>query len=236
MARTKEIPSEPKKSGRLKQMYEVFQMTRRNDSRAVLYIVIGFFLPIAAGVVVGLLLSGSNGFGLALWIVAGILAGLLAALIILGRRAERATYAQIEGQPGAVGAVLRSSLRRNWTGSEMPVAVNGKTHDAIYRAVGRGGVVLISEGPQGRTSRMLDDERRKVTRIIPNVPVTYLRVGPDGDSISLRTIPKKLARIKRTLTKAEVLAVSKRLSSLGSSKMPIPKGIDPARVRPQRAR
>ena len=77
---------------------------------------------------------------------------MLLALIILGRRAETAAYSQIEGQPGAVGAVLRSSLRSSWRGSEMPVAVNGKTQDAVYRAVGRGGVVLISEGPQSRRS------------------------------------------------------------------------------------
>ncbi len=211
-------------------------MTRRNDSRATLYVTIAFVLPGVVGTVSGLFFNSGNGFVLALWVVSGILAGVLGALIVLGRRAERATYAQIEGQPGAVGAVLRSSLRRTWTGSEMPVAVNGKTYDAIYRAVGRGGVVLISEGVRSRTNRMLDDERRKVTRIIPNVPVTYLRVGPDADSIPLRMIPKKLARIKRTLTKAEVLAVSKRLSSLGSAQLPIPKGIDPARVRPQRAR
>jgi len=236
MARTKQTPSAPKKPGRLKQMYEVFQLTRRYDSKAVLYIAIGFFLPVVVSVALGIFLNPGHAFVLALWIVAGVLAGILAALIILGRRAEKATYAQIAGQPGAVGAVLRSSLRRTWTGSEMPVAVNGKTHDAVYRAVGRGGVVLISEGPKSRTGRMLDDERRKVTRILPNVPVTYLCVGPDDDSIQLRTIPKKLSKIKKTLTKTEVLAVSKRLSSLASSQLPIPKGIDPTRVRPQRAR
>ncbi len=173
MARAQQKISAPKKPGRLTQMFEVLQMTRRNDSRATLYVTIAFLLPVVVGTVLGLFFNSGNGFVLALWIVSGILAGVLGALIVLGRRAERATYAQIDGQPGAVGAVLRSSLRRAWTGSEMPVAVNGKTYDAIYRAVGRGGVVLISEGSRSRTNRMLDDERRKVTRIIPNVPVTY---------------------------------------------------------------
>jgi hypothetical protein len=232
MARKDKSTKEP---GRLKQMWQVFQMTRRYDDRAVLYIILGIALPIVAGILLAVFLSGGNVFTMVLWILAGVLAGVLIGLIILGRRAERAAYSQIEGQPGAVGAVLRSSLKRSWRGSEMPVAVNGKTQDAVYRATGRGGVVLISEGPQTRTRRMVDEERRKVTRVLPNVPVTTISVGPDADSVPLHKIPRTLAKIKPTLTKAEVLAISNRLQSLENA-MPIPKGIDPMKVRAQRAR
>lgn len=224
-----------KEPGRLKQMWQVFQMTRRYDDRAVLYIALGAALPIVLGVLVAVLLSGGNVFTMVLWILAGVLAGVLFALIILGRRAERAAYSQIEGQPGAVGAVLRSSLKRSWRGSEMPVAVNGKTQDAVYRATGRGGVVLISEGPKTRTQRMIDEERRKVNRILPNVPVTIISVGPDADSVPLHKVPRRLSKIKPTLTKAEVLAISNRLQSI-ESQMPIPKGVDPMKVRAQRSR
>jgi hypothetical protein len=232
MARKEKSTKEP---GRLKQMWQVFQMTRRYDDRAVLYIVLGIALPILGGVAMAVFLSGGIVFTMVLWIVAGVLAGVLVGLIILGRRAERAAYSQIEGQPGAVGAVLRSSLKRSWRGSEMPVAVNGKTQDAVYRATGRGGVVLISEGPKTRTHRMLDEERRKVTRVLPNVPITTISVGPDADSVPLHKIPRTLSKIKPTLTKAEVLAISNRLQSLENA-MPIPKGIDPLKVRAQRAR
>ena len=38
----------------------------------------------------------------------------------------------------------------------MPVAVT-KSQDAVYRAVGKPGVVLIGEGPQSRTRRMLEE-------------------------------------------------------------------------------
>jgi hypothetical protein len=117
----------------------------------------------------------------------------------------------------------------------MPVAVNGKTQDAIYRAVGRGGVALISEGPVSRTKRMLDDEQRKVTRILPNVPVTQISVGDDDGSIALHRLPVALRKTKKALTKPEVLAVSNRLNSLQSS-LPIPKGIDPMKARPQRGK
>ena len=76
------------------------------------------------------LLSADNVIGFVLYVVAGVLGGLLLLLIILGRLAEKAAYSQIAGQPGAVGAVLKSSLRRGWTASEMPVAVSPRTQDA----------------------------------------------------------------------------------------------------------
>jgi hypothetical protein len=237
MARSKEkTPKKPKEDGRIKQMWQVFKMTRRYDKNIVPLLLLSLLGPVAVGLVVALFFGDGNGFAVALWVVAGLLAGILIALIVLGRRAEAAAYGQIEGQPGAVGAVLRSSLKRTWRGSEMPVAVNAKTQDAVYRAVGRGGVVLIGEGPKSRTTRMLEDERRKVLRVLPNVPVTFFYVGPDADALALHKIPNKLARIKQTLTKPEVLAVSNRLTSLGSANLPIPKGVDPLKTRPQRGR
>jgi hypothetical protein len=240
MARSNEkapkAPKKPKEDGRIKQMWQVFQMTRRYDKNIVLLLVLSILVPVAIGLVLALLLSDGNGFVIAMWVVAGVLAGILIALVVLGRRAEAAAYGQIAGQPGAVGAVLRSSLKRSWRGSEMPVAVNGKTQDAVYRAVGRGGVVLIGEGPKSRTTRMLEDERRKVLRVLPNVPVTFLHVGPDDDSVPLHKVPARLNRIKPNLTKPEVLAVSNRLTSLGSGNLPIPKGVDPMKARPQRGR
>ena len=237
MARSSSTPPKAQKEpGRLKQMYQVFQMTTRYDKSALWLLIAAFVLPIAAAVTLGILLSGDNVIGLVLYIVAGVLAGLLLFLIVLGRRAERAAYSQIAGQPGAVGAVLKSSLRRGWTASEMPVNVSPKTQDAVYRAVGRGGVALIGEGPRSRTQRMLEDERKVVTRILPNVPVTFLYVGPDADSIPLHKLAGKLRSLKPALRKPEVLAVSNRLNSLGKNGLPIPKGVDPMRVRAPRPR
>ncbi|MDF2575978.1 MAG: hypothetical protein K0S05_2890 [Agromyces sp.] len=238
MARTKDAGSAPKprkEPGRMKQMWQVFQMTRRYDPTAQWLMLLSFLAPVLVGLGLALWLGEGNGFTIAMWIVAGVLAGILLALVILGRRAERAAYSQIDGQPGAVGAVLRSGLRGGWTGNEMPVAVNGKTQDAVYRAVGRGGVALISEGPASRTKRMLDDEQRKVARVLPNVPITLISVGHEEGSVELYRLPATLRKTKRSLTKPEVLAVANRLNSL-QTQLPIPKGIDPMKVRPQRGK
>jgi hypothetical protein len=235
MARTKNPNKEP---GRIKQMWSVFQMTRRYDKLAIWYLLLGLILPIVIGVALAIVLSPDSILGFVVYVLLGIMAGVLAFLIILGRRAERAAYGQIEGQPGAVGAVLKSSLRRGWQASEMPIAVSPRTQDAVYRAVGRGGVALIGEGPQSRTKRMLEDERRNVSRILPNVPVTFLYVGPDPDSIPLHRLAGSLRKLKPTLRKPEIIAVSSRLNSLskGKSGLPIPKGIDPFKARAPRPR
>ena len=130
----------------------------------------------------------------------------------------------------------KSSLRRSWTGNEIPINFN-KTQDAVYRAVGRGGVALIGEGPRSRTQPMLDKERANVRRILPEVPVHLIYVDArDPQATKLHRIVPTLQTYKRALTKSEIQAVSNRLSSLGKNGLPIPKGIDPQRVRAPRPR
>lgn len=232
MARPRTAEKEP---GRLKQMWQVFQMTRRYDKAVVPYLLIAFIAPVLSAIAFAVFVSRDNVIGIVLSIVTGVLLGILLVLIVLGRRAEKAAFSQIVGQTGAVGAVLKNSLRRSWIGTEIPINAN-RTQDAVYRAVGKGGVVLIGEGPRSRTQPMLDKERANIRRILPEVPVSFLYVGPDPDSTELHRISRELNKLKKQLSKAEVLAVSNRLTSLGKNTVPIPKGIDPLRVRAPRPR
>jgi hypothetical protein len=234
MARTKKDPN--KEPGRIKQMWQVLQMTRRYDSLAVWYLTLAFLLPLLVALGLAFAFTRDQAVGFVLFVISGVLGGILAFLIVLGRRAEKAAYSQIAGQPGAVGAVLKSSLRRGWVASEMPVAVSPKTQDAVYRAVGRGGIVLIGEGPRSRTQRMLDDERRSMVRMLPNVPIHFLYVGPDPESTELHRLAGRLNKFKKVLRKQEIFAVNNRLKSLGKNSLPIPKGVDPFRVRSSRPR
>ena len=229
-------PKPPKEPGRFKQMWQVFKMTRRVDKSALPLMLLALLLPVAAGVLAGLFLSAGNVLALVLYIVVGLMLGILLLLIVLGRKAERAAYSQIEGQPGAVGAVMKSGLRRSWRAAEMPVAVQGRSQAAVYRAVGKGGVVLIGEGSVAQTKKLVDEERRKVVRILPNVPITVLHVGPDAESVPLHKIAGRMNKIKSSLNRNEVLAVSNRLQSLGKNGLPIPKGVDPFKVRAGRPR
>ena len=226
-----------KEPGRIKQMWQVFQMTRRSDPGITWYLVLAFIVPIALAVVLSIVVYAGNVIAIILTVVTGVLIGLLLALIILGRRAERAAYSQIAGQPGAVGAVLKNGLRRSWIGSEEPIGFSPRTKDAVYRAVGRAGVVLIGEGPRSRTQPMLEKERASIARLLPNVPVELLYVGPDQDALPLHRIPATLNRLPRKLTKAEVMQVDKRITSVAKVKgLKIPGGIDPQRMRAPRPR
>lgn len=223
-----------KRNGRIKQMIEVYRTTKVHDRNLPLVMLACFLAPIAVAVILALLLPG-GWFSWILWPLTGILVGLLLAMIVLGRRAEKVAYAQIEGRAGAVGAVVQSALRRSWRGSEVPVAMN-RQQDAVYRVIGRGGVVLISEGSRQRTQRMAQDEERKVKRALQGVTVVHLYVGPDGDGVKLQDLSKTLNKLKGTLNRNEVAAVYNRLQSLQASPIGIPKGMDPNKVRSQRPR
>ncbi|WP_457949545.1 DUF4191 domain-containing protein [Pseudarthrobacter sp. alpha12b] len=218
-----------KKPSRLKQIGEVFTMTRRHDPMVPWLMLLVFLGVVAVSFLVGFWLDN--------WItglIIGIPLGLLAATFILSRRAERAAFAQIEDQPGASGAAL-GTLRRGWITEEQPVAVNPRTQDAVFRAVGRPGVVLVSEGPTHRVKPLLDAERKRLARILPNVPVHTIQTGRGEGQVPLSQVAKKMGKMKNELTKLEVSTVSKRIASMGT-RLPIPKGIDPYKARPNRGR
>ncbi|UOR03155.1 DUF4191 domain-containing protein [Leucobacter allii] len=223
-----------KRNGRIRQMVEVYRTTKVHDRNLPLALLLCFLAPVAVSLLLAWLLSGAW-FGWIVWPVTGILVGILLVMIVLGRRAEKVAYEQIEGRPGAVGAVVQSALRRSWRGSEVPVAIN-RNQDAVYRVIGRGGVVLISEGSRARTQRMAADEERKIKRALRNVEVVHLYVGPDGDGVPLPRLSKTLVKLKPKLNRNEVAAVYNRLVSLQAAPIGIPKGMDPNRVRSQRPR
>lgn len=220
-------PKKAKKPNSFQQMIQVFQMTRRADPNVVWLMALAFLVLVGASLLVGFILEN--------WVtglIIGILLGVLAAVLILSRRAERAAFSQIEGQPGASGAAL-STLRRGWIVEEQPVAMNPRTQDVVFRAVGRPGVVLVTEGPSSRVRALADGERKRLARILPNVPIHVIESGRGDGQTPIDKIAKSMQKLKPELTKVEVQAVNKRLASLGT-RLPIPKGIDPTRVRPDR--
>lgn len=220
-----------KEPGRVAQLLKIYKMTMASDKTAIWWALLALAIGVLSGTILGATVGQATTAGFVIWIITGSLMGFLASLIVMSRKAERAAYAQIEGQPGAVSAVLRSALKRGWRGSEMPIAVN-RNQDAVYRAIGPAGVVLIGEGVRTRVQPMLEDERKKVQRAVPGVDVKFVWVTQDAEGTRLIKLSSTLLKLKRVLTRNEVAAVDKRLSALVSA-MPIPKGIDPKRVRAQ---
>lgn len=210
------------------QVWQAYQMTRQVDPAVTWVILAAFVGVLAVAVVLGLVFDR---VGYAIFV--GLPFAVLAGLFLLARRAERAAYRRLEGQPGASLSALRT-IRRGWDFPEEPAAIDPRTQDVVFRGLGRAGIVLVGEGPGGRQAKLLEAEKRKVARILPNVPITLIQAGNGPDQVPLPQLAKKVQKLKPTLTKQEVAEVGKRLRALGGARLPVPKGVDPFRARPDR--
>lgn len=223
-----EKASGPKQPGRLSQLRTAFDLTRRNDPKLV-PLMLGAFV----GSVVLFLLIGIAVNNWITFLILGLFIGIMAALLILSLRAQNAALTQLEGQPGGARAAM-SLLRRGWIMPEEPAAINPKTRDLIFRAVGRPGVVLVTEGPTGRVTQLVNAEKQKMRRILPDVPVHVIHSGTAEGQVKLQDLVKTMRKLPAQITKEEVYVVDKRLTSIGRNALPIPKGIDPTKVRASR--
>ncbi|MFD1828450.1 MULTISPECIES: DUF4191 domain-containing protein [Streptomyces] len=211
--------------GRLKQIALTYKMTRRVDRW------IGFVIAGVGVVTFGVLLA--IGFWLGHPVYLGILGFLLAFLamaIVFGRRAERAAFSQMEGQPGAAAAVL-DNIGRGWTVTPA-VAVN-RQQDVVHRAVGKAGIVLVGEGNPNRVRNLLASERKRMARIVGEVPVHDVVVGTGEGQTELKKLRTKLLKLPRVLQGPQVTEVNDRLRAMGDlmNNLPLPKGPMPRGMR-----
>ncbi|WP_335984122.1 MULTISPECIES: DUF4191 domain-containing protein [Streptomycetaceae] len=216
-------------SGRLAQIVQTYKMTRQADSK------IGLVLAAVGIVTFGVILA--LGFLINHPIYAGILGllvALLATAVVFGRRAERAAFGQLDGKPGAAAAVLQNV--RGWTVT--PAVAMNKSQDVVHRAVGRAGIVLVGEGNPNRVKGLLAAEKKKVARVVYDVPVHDYIVGEDEGQLPLKKIRTTLLRLPRSLSGPKTTEVNDRLRALGDlmSNMPIPKGPMPKGMRMPRGR
>jgi hypothetical protein len=228
-SRSEKQAAPAKKPGRLSTLRQIFSITRESDPLLPLWMLGAFVAVVLVAFLIGLPLGHPVYLA-----VLGVPLGVLLALLIMSRRAERFAYQRAAGQPGVTGQVMKN-IRRGWFVEEEPVAIDPRTRDLVFRAVGRPGVALVTEGPVPRVNRLVDGERKRVTRVLgPNVPVLVFHVGDGEGQVPLRKINSKLMRSKPSLTKTEAGQVAARLKALGGARPPIPKGIDPTRMRPDR--
>ncbi|MER6914194.1 DUF4191 domain-containing protein [Streptomyces sp. NPDC000594] len=211
--------------GRLKQIALTYKMTRKADPKVGLIIA-----------AVGLVTFGAF-LGLGFWLgypiylgILGFLIAFLAMAIVFGRRAERAAFGQMEGQPGAAAAVLQN-VGRGWTTT--PAVAMNRNQDVIHRAVGKAGIVLVAEGNPNRLKPMLAAEKKKMARIVVDVPVHDILVGTGEGQVPLKKVRTKMLKLPRILSGAQVAAANDRLKALGDlmSNMPMPKGPMPKGMR-----
>ncbi|GEB56625.1 DUF4191 domain-containing protein [Streptomyces gardneri] len=204
--------------GRLKQIALTYKMTRKADPK------VGLVVAGVGIVVLGVLLAIGFLIGHPVYLgILGFVLALLAAAIVFGRRAERAAFGQMEGQPGAAAAVLQN-VGRGWTTT--PAVAMNRSQDVVHRAVGRAGIVLVAEGNPNRVKTLLAAEKKRMSRVVVDVPVHDLIVGDGEGQVELKKLRTTMLKLPRVLTGPQVTAANDRLRAMGDlmSNMPLPKG------------
>ncbi len=228
----KDKPQKPeKKEGRLRQMAAVYSMTKTTDPKIGL--ILGGVFAVAAAIAFVALFFLLPGGGIVFPIITAVLFGVLAVLIIFGRRAQKSQYAQIEGKPGAAAAAL-NQLRRGWK-VEPGIAFN-RNQDLVHRVVGPPGIVLVGEGNPNRLKSLMANERRKHERVVSETPIYEVLSGDAAGAVPIPKLSRYVSKLGRNIKPSEMTDVLQRLKALDANRsaMPIPKGPMPTSMKGQR--
>jgi hypothetical protein len=206
-----------KMGDRVRVIRDNYRMTKQHDPKLG-WILLGLtVLVLGAFLVVGIVTGNP-----VTWIIVGISSALLVVTIVFSRRAMRAAYKSIEGQPGAAVAIVQNMSRGGW-GITPAVAAN-KAQDLVHRAVGRPGVVLIGEGTSPGLAALLANEHKRTARFVAEIPIQELVIGDGPGQVPIAKLDKHLRKMNKVLAPGEVTNLRKRLEALASSPLPMPKG------------
>ena len=202
------------------QLWQAFQIQRKEDSRLLPYMIGAFVLIVAASVALGIL---AGGFTMYLMIPLGVILGALVAFIIFGRRAQKSVYRKAEGQTGAAAWAL-DQMRGQWRVTP-GVAATGH-FDAVHRVLGRPGVILVGEGSATRVKPLLAQEKKKTARLVGEVPIYDIVIGNGEGEVPLGKLQRHLGKLPVNITVKQMDSLESKLVALGSRVGPagLPKG------------
>lgn len=231
-SKSKSTAKAPKQPGKVKtffkQFAETYRLAAKHDRLLTLKLIAIIAIVWALLLGVGILINFPY-----LFVLPGFLFGVLAATLYFGRRAERAAYLSIEGQPGAAAAVLQA-MRGGWF--TKPAIVFNRQQDCVHRVICRAGVVLVSEGPSTRVAALLDGEERKAARFASGIAITCIQSGNEPGQVPLRGLQKRLKKLPQTLKPAQVTQLRRKFEAVSATgpAMPVPKGPMPRSAREAR--
>lgn len=192
------------------QLWQAFNMQRKEDKRLLPYMIGAFVLIVGASVAVGVWAGGLTMLTL---IPLGVVLGALVMFIIFSRRAQRSIYSKAEGQTGAAAWVL-DNLRGKWRVTP-GVAATGH-FDAVHRVLGRPGVILVGEGSAARIKPLLAQEKKRTARLVGDVPIYDIVVGNGEGEVPLGKLERHLTRLPNNITAKQIDSLESRLAALGS--------------------
>ncbi|CAN5889457.1 DUF4191 domain-containing protein [soil metagenome] len=205
---------------RRSQLWQAFQMQRKEDSRLLPYMIGAFVLIVAVSVAGGIAIGG---FTMYMLIPLGIVLGALVAFIIFGRRAQKSVYRKAEGQTGAAAWAL-DNLRGRWRVTP-GVAATGH-FDAVHRVIGRPGVIFVGEGSASRLKPLLAQEKKRTARLIGDTPIYDFIVGNGEGEVPLAKLERHLNKLPANINVKQMDSLESRLVALGTKVGPaaMPKG------------
>ena len=211
--------------GRIKQIRRAYQLTHEYD-KALPFLLLGaFLLPLALGRRVR---PADRPPGQPVLIGLGI--GVLLPMIVLVRRAKKATYKRYAGQAGSAEVALQM-LPKQWVSS--PVIAANRSRDVVHRTLGPGGLVLIGEGEPGRVKALLASEVKKHERVAYGVPVTTVVMGDKAGQVPLSKLADHIRKLPKVLRPNQITDIRQRLRALDAVRptIPVPKGPMPTNPR-----
>lgn len=213
--------TDPADWGQLRQIRESYKVTAQHD-KPLPWILLGAGLGTAAVfVVIGLFVPPWW-----MWLITGLMAGLLVAMLIFVRRAKGAAYKRYEGQAGSAEVALQM-LPKKWSYTPVITATrNRNSVDVIHRAIGPGGLILIGEGDAKALKAQLASEKRKHEQVSYGVVVQVVQMGKGAGQVPLDKLVDHIKKLPKQLSPAKVVEVQARLRALDAMrpKLPIPKG------------
>ena len=221
----KKASTDPADMGRFKQIARAYQLTHEYDKALPWLLVAAFLVPLVAAVTVGLLWRY-----LVYLIFLGVMFGLLAAMLMLVRRAKQATFKRYAGQAGSAEVALQM-LPKAWVST--PVIAANRQRDAVHRTLGPGGLVLIGEGEPGRLKPMLASEVRKHERVAYGIPVSTFVMGDKPGQVPLNKLADHIRKLPKALQPNQITDVRQRLRALDAVRpqIPVTKGPMPTSAR-----
>jgi hypothetical protein len=215
-------PEKPTFLQGIKQLPVAMKFTAKRDKLFLPLAVLAAVVPIAAGVVLGVL-----GLGW-LWMAVAVMMALLGVMIVLNLRANKAMMSEYEGQPGAAAQVIQT-MRGDWR--VRPAFASTTSFDMVHVVIGRPGVILIGEGNPQRLRSMMSQEKRRLAKIIGSTDLREFVIGAEEGQVPLNKVRTTLMKLPRTITGKDVNALETRLTAL-AARTQLPKGAIPKNMRP----
>lgn len=220
----KKNSSDPKDWGPVRQIREVYRVTKEQDPKLPMLLAVAFLVPFIIIMGLTIWLAWGSWVAFVLWTLLAIMTGAMCATLMLTNRAKKGTYKRYEGQPGSGEVALSMLPEKQW--SSTPGIAVTRQYDAVHRAIGPGGLILVGDGEPGRLKALLASEKKKHDQVLYGVQAQVIQIGKGDGQVPFDKLTDHIKKLPKQLTKQQIEETKARLRSLDAMrpKAPIPKG------------